>query len=79
MKDLPQSVLQDIDSDDDIDLALQCDAQHLLVGPDAGQGGAPGARSPVFLNPLPVHAEPEHGGHLAECGTHLGKGDIACY
>ena len=42
------------DTDNDIHLALQCDAEHLLVGPDAGQGGAPGPRPPVFLNPLPV-------------------------
>ena len=52
MKDLLQSVIQD--NDNDIHLALQSDAEHLLVGPDAGQGGAPGPRPPVFLNPLPV-------------------------
>ena len=35
-------------------LSLQRHAEHLLVGPDAGQGRAPRPRPPVLLYPLPV-------------------------
>ena len=47
-------------------LALQGHGQQLLVDPEVGVG-----RPPVLLDPLPVHAQPQHRGHLAESSANL--------
>ena len=49
-------------------LSLERHREQLLV-----VGQVARRRSPVLLDPLPVDAEPQHGGHLAESSANLNK------